>query len=171
MPALSSSAVQRIAADWLLAKTEEKRWTDRQAEKNGQLKTLMFSHGVQDPNDGHYYLDVTLPDGTTKVVQMQMRGGGVLMDEDLAAELLAEAGALEEYSAWEVTVLDNDLAAEQLKLAGLDDGQHGFAISHVPTEDSVRDAYYAKVLTEVQYSEIFTEAEKTPALYIQDGHK
>lgn len=171
MPTLSRSAVTQVAVEWLAAKAEEKRWKDRQGEKNAQLKSLMKAYATLDPNDGHYYLDVTLPDGTTKVVQMQMRAGSTEMDVDLAAAFLAEKGVLEEYSAWEVEVLDNDLAAEQLKLAGLDDGKHGFEVYHVPTEDSVRDAYYAKILDDDQYQEIFTAGEPQPALYIQNGHK
>jgi hypothetical protein len=168
MPKLSGSAVQRVAVAWAAAKEELKRWEEREADQNALLKAILPDAATKDPNDGHYYLDVALPDGTALVVQMQMRHT-IYMDPDLAEKLLAEHGKLDEYSAWEVRVTDNDLAAEFLLKAGA--GEHaGFEVTSAPTEESVRQALYDKVLTDKEYAQIFTDTE-IPALYRQKGRK
>lgn len=159
MPTLSPSAFARLVTTWLGAKIEEKRWNDVQREKNEQIKTLIKKYGVLDPNDGHYYYDGVQPDGQRQSIRMVVKRP-VYMDPDLAESILQEKGLVETYSEYQVEVTDEDLAAESLQLAGLDDGKHGFELQQVPTPDSVREAFYAGHITEEEYAAIFTEKEE-----------
>lgn len=141
--------LQTLGRSWLQTKKVLDLTAKREQLFNKELKQrIQGSEELRDPNDGHFYLDVMTPNGTVQV-QMQVRQS-VLFDVDVASQILSD-----QWFERSLNIVNQDAL-----LAAFDNDEDrlaraGVEVVREPTQDSAREAFYHKAISEEELESCF----------------